>query len=97
MKRGSGTPSPAHLPRLYGQVPLAHNPRTVRPVRKNVARFAKPPKYDHVERPVMSVADAMLLLEDIRGHCLKALYLLAVPTGLRRGEMLGLKWPDLES
>jgi integrase len=35
-------------------------------VAKNVARFAKPPKDEHVEKPVMSVADAMLFLEAIR-------------------------------
>lgn len=44
----------------------------------------------------MSVADAMLFLEVIRGDPFEALYLLAVTTGLRRGEMLGLKWTDLD-
>lgn len=65
-------------------------------VRKNVARFARPPKYEHTERPIMSVAEAMLFLEAIRGHRHEALYLLAVTTGLRRGEMLGLRWEDLD-
>jgi integrase len=65
-------------------------------VPKNVARFAKPPKDIHLEKPVMSVAEAMLFLEAIRGDPLEALYLLAVTTGLRRGEMLGLKWTDLD-
>ena len=68
-------------------------------VRKNVASFAKPPKDIHDEKPVMSVADAMLFLEKIRGDRFEPLYLLAVTTGLRRGEMLGLKWTyvDLEA
>jgi hypothetical protein len=35
-------------------------------VAKNVARFAKPPKDEHLEKPVMSVADAMHFLEVIR-------------------------------
>lgn len=65
-------------------------------VRKNVARFARPPKDEHVEKPVMSVAEAMLFLEAIRGNRLEALYLLAVTTGMRRGEMLGLRWEDLD-
>lgn len=38
----------------------------------------------------------MLFLEAIRGDRMEALYLLAVTTGLRRGEMLGLKWRDLD-
>ncbi len=65
-------------------------------VRKNVARWAKPPKDEHEEKPVLSVAEAMLFLEAIRGDRMEALYLLAVTTGLRRGEMLGLKWEDLD-
>lgn len=65
-------------------------------VRKNVARWAKPPKQEHVEKPVLSVADAMLFLEAIRDVRMEALYLLAVTTGLRRGEMIGLKWEDLD-
>jgi hypothetical protein len=36
-------------------------------VRKNVARWAKPPKDAHSEKPVLSVAEAMLFLEAIRG------------------------------
>ena len=65
-------------------------------VRKNVARWAKPPKDEHEEKSVLSVAEAMLFLEAIRGDRMEALYLLAVTTGLRRGEMLGLKWQDLD-
>jgi integrase len=35
-------------------------------------------------------------LKTIRGDRLEALYLLTVTTGLRRGEMLGLKWTDID-
>lgn len=38
----------------------------------------------------------MLFLEAIRGDRMEALYLLAVTTGLRRVEMIGLKWSDLD-
>jgi integrase len=65
-------------------------------VRKNVAKFAKPPKDEHSEKPVMSVTDAKRFLEAIRGDRFEALYLLAVTTGLRRGEILGLKWTDVD-
>lgn len=61
-----------------------------------MARWAKPPKDEHEEKPVLSVADAMLFLDAIRGDRMEALYLLAVTTGLRRGEMIGLKWSDLD-
>ena len=38
----------------------------------------------------------MLFLEAIRGERMEALYVLAVTTGLRRGELIGLKWEDLD-
>ena len=65
-------------------------------MRENVARWAKPPRDEHEEKPVLSVADAMLFLEAIRGDRMEPLYLLAATTGLRRGEMLGLKWQNLD-
>lgn len=65
-------------------------------VRKNVARFAKPPKAEHSERRYLTPEQAKRFLEAITGHRDEALYLVAVTTGLRRGELLGLKWTDLD-
>lgn len=65
-------------------------------VKKNVARFAKPPKEAHSEPDAMTVEEARRFLRAISGDRLEALYLLAVTTGLRRGELLGLKWKDLD-
>jgi integrase len=50
-------------------------------VRKNVARWAKPPKDEHVEKPVLSVAEAMLFLEAIRG----GLHGSSLPAGRHHG------------
>jgi integrase len=36
------------------------------------------------------------LLEATRGDRLEALYVLALTTGLRQGELLGLKWEDID-
>ena len=36
------------------------------------------------------------LLEAARGDKFEALYVLAVTTGMRRGELLGLKWSDVD-
>ena len=65
-------------------------------VKKNVARFARPPKESHSEPDAMTVKEAQAFLRAIAGDRLEALYLLAVTTGLRRGELLGLKWADLD-
>jgi integrase len=35
-------------------------------------------------------------LEAAHGHRLEALFILALSTGMRRGELLGLKWQDLD-
>ena len=65
-------------------------------VRKNVAKAAKPPQQEHNEPDIMAVEEARHFLRVIVGDRLEALYLLAVTTGLRRSELLGLKWTDLD-
>jgi integrase len=44
----------------------------------------------------LSASEARKLLEVAQGDRLEALYVLAVHTGMRRGELLGLKWPDVD-
>jgi integrase len=46
-------------------------------------------------RPLAS-SEARKLLEAAGGDRLEALYLLAIHTGMRRGELLGLKWADVD-
>jgi len=42
------------------------------------------------------VPEARRLLEAARGDRLEAFYVLALHTGMRRGELLGLKWADVD-
>jgi len=44
----------------------------------------------------LSADEARRLLEAAKGDRLEALYVLAVTTGMRRGELLGLKWSDVD-
>lgn len=44
----------------------------------------------------LSTEEASMLLEAAQGDRLDALYVLAVTTGMRRGELLGLKWTDVD-
>jgi integrase len=37
-----------------------------------------------------------MLLEAARGDRLEALYVLAIHTGMRQGELLALKWEDVD-
>ena len=43
-----------------------------------------------------SSEETRMLLNEVRGDRLEALYVLAVTTGMRRGEVLGLKWSDID-
>lgn len=88
-------------PRLVGSVHAAYRKALSDAegwdlVRKNVARFARPPRQEEPARPVMGREDARRFLEEIRGDRLEALYLLAVTTGLRRHELLSIRWEDLD-
>lgn len=44
----------------------------------------------------LSVEETWRLLEAARGDRLEALYVLAVHTGMRQGELLALKWRDID-
>ena len=63
---------------------------------RNVARLVqvKTPTYE-VGRG-LSVSQARSLLTAAKGERLEALYVLAVHLGLRRGELLGLRWDDVD-
>jgi integrase len=65
-------------------------------VTKNVARHAKPPKKGHTEHDVLSRDQVRRFFEAAQGDRFEALYILALTTGMRRGEILGLKWADID-
>jgi len=45
---------------------------------------------------VLTLEQVEQLLDSARGDGFEALYTLAVTTGMRRGELLGLKWKDVD-
>jgi integrase len=65
-------------------------------VPRNPAAAVDKPKAQRAEMRVWTVEQAQAFLAAIRDHRLYALYHLAITTGLRRGELLGLKWSDLD-
>jgi integrase len=65
-------------------------------VRKNVARYASPPAKEHKEHRTLTVPQSKAFFAAAEGDRLEALYMLALTTGLRRGELLGLKWADMD-
>jgi integrase len=63
---------------------------------RNVTEAVKAPRPVKKDMKPLSPAQARDLLEAARGERLEALYALAVTTGMRQGEILGLKWEDVD-
>jgi integrase len=62
----------------------------------NVALLASPPRPGRPELRVWTAAELRAFLAAVEGDRLYALWLLAASTGMRRGELLGLSWPDAD-
>ena len=65
-------------------------------VPRNVADVVKPPRPVPKEMVAHSANETRRLLEAAGGDRLEALYILAVHTGMRQGEMLALRWQDVD-
>lgn len=65
-------------------------------VTRNVAKAVRMPKVPRREVDVLDVEKARRLLAIIDQHRLCALFSTALVMGLRRGEVLGLSWADLD-
>src|SRR5918997_1696348 len=65
-------------------------------IARNVATNIKLPKMRKKELRPLTPDQAKAFLEAARGDRYEALYVLAIHYGLRRGELLGLKWSDLQ-
>lgn len=65
-------------------------------VAKNVCDLVTPPKQGRSEIQPLTSEQAQCLLKAARTHKLEALLTVAVATGMRRGELLGLHWQDID-
>ena len=65
-------------------------------VPRNAAEAVKPPKAPAPEFRPLDTEEVARLLTAAHGSPYEALYVLAVTAGLRRGELLGLMWDDVD-
>lgn len=65
-------------------------------VSRNVAKLVRVPAPRYKAGKGLSVDEVRKLLSATEGHRLHPLYVVAATTGLRRGELLGLRWADLD-
>jgi integrase len=63
---------------------------------RNVCRQVDPPRTRQYEISPLTPEQARKLIETARGHEDEALYLLALTTGMRQAELLGLRWQDVD-
>ena len=63
---------------------------------RNVAQLVDAPRVSHRDVNVLTPVEALQLVKAARSDRLEALWVLALSTGLRRGELLGLTWSDID-
>jgi integrase len=63
---------------------------------RNATEAVKPPQVRREEIRPLTPEQVKQLLDAARGDRLESLYALAVHTGLRQGELLGLRWEDVD-
>jgi integrase len=78
---------------LHGALKQAHKWRFVP---ENVAAATTPPKPQPKEIRPLDSEQTKTLLEAARSERLEALFVVAVTAGLRIGELLGLRWEDID-
>ena len=65
-------------------------------IARNPCDLVSPPRRKRYEIRPLSLQQIQQFLAIARGHRQEALFILALSTGMRRGELLALKWQDLD-
>lgn len=63
---------------------------------RNVARLVRAPRPEQAEREPLTVDQVRVLLGSVREHRLYALFVVVAVLGMRRSEVLGLRWEDVD-
>ncbi|MER5571459.1 site-specific integrase [Streptomyces goshikiensis] len=65
-------------------------------ITRNVASLVEPPRAKQREIRPWTLDETLAFLEAARGESLYAAFVLAIAMGLRRGELVGLRWSDID-
>lgn len=63
---------------------------------RNAAAAARPPSVPHHEQRTWSATELNAFLATVSDHRLLASFVVFATTGMRRGEVLGLRWSDVD-
>ena len=65
-------------------------------IARNVADLVDPPRVPAASRTVWTAQECRTFIQASRSHRLDPFWMLAISTGLRRGQLLGLRWQDID-
>ena len=63
---------------------------------RNVASVISPPKVEEEEVEILSADEVVVTLRELRGHDLYTIVAVDLGTGMRRGELLAIRWSDTD-
>lgn len=64
---------------------------------RNVAALVPGPSVPSGDKVVLAADQALRFLDSVNGDRLEAIYVLAIDLGMRQGEILGLRWSDVQA
>jgi integrase len=65
-------------------------------VRQNVAKLVDPPRVPATEIAILRAEEINPVLDELRGRALYPIAITALGTGMRRGELVALRWQDVD-
>ena len=65
-------------------------------VPRNIASLVRAPRVEQVEVAILKAGEIETLLDKLEGRALHVIAVFALATGARRGEMLALRWGDVD-
>ena len=92
--RGSSTTTVHHIHMVLHRA--LHAAFRLGLVQRNVCDLVDPPRMIHHEIVVLSAEQVRMFLEAAKGERSEALFILAITTGMRQGELLALRWKDVD-
>ena len=93
---GEGGLAPKTIRNIHGVLGLALKKALTWQLNwSNPAVGATLPKVEHKEVTVLTKSQAGTLLQSLEAHWLHPIVLVALTTGMRRGEILALKWTNI--
>jgi integrase len=65
-------------------------------VHHNVAALVSPPRVTSTEIEILTEAEIRTIIQKLRGRTMSPIVTVALATGMRRGELLALRWKDVD-